>query len=418
MNSTRVTSRPGHVHHQGESMKNDNARRALRVVIVGAGIGGLTAAAALRQRGFEVQVYERAAKLGEVGAGLQMGPNAVKVIRALGIEDKFVKVAAQPETRISLKWDDGTERVRSQMKGVMEEKYGASYHTVHRADLHGLLASLLPEESVHTGCECVSVENTGNGAVLRLADGQEIEADVLLGADGIHSLVRTSLFGEAEARFTNQICWRIILPMEELHNAADKLPVRLNGSEYTGWLGPTGHVLFYPLRGGKLLNIFAGRVSTEWADEDWAVPSDVNEILDAYAGWHPGMLHILSRAKEAYKWGIRDRDPLEHWVSGRIALLGDAAHPMMPTLAQGAAISMEDGYAIARYLDLGSNDPDAALVAYERERQPRASRVQLQARRQFQNNQLVPPPPPLPVDWIYGYDVVNMPVTLGETQPD
>jgi salicylate hydroxylase len=280
----------------------------------------------------------------------------------------------------------------------------------HRADLHSLLQSLVPEEAIHTGAECVGVENRKGGAVVRLAGGREIEADVVLGADGIHSVVRTALFGKSEARFTNQICWRIILPMEVLHSAADKLPVPLDGSEYTGWLGPTGHVLFYPLRGGELLNIFAGRVSTQWADETWAVPSAIDELLDAYAGWHPGMLHVLSRAREAFKWGIHDRDPLDHWVVGNIALLGDAAHPMMPTLAQGAAISMEDGYAVARYLDQGRSDPVAALAAYERDRQPRAARVQMQARQQFQNNQLVPPPPPLPVDWIYGYDVVTSPI--------
>jgi salicylate hydroxylase len=395
-----------------------NTHRALRIAIVGAGIGGLTAAAALRQRGFEVSVYERAAQLGEVGAGLQMGPNAVKVIRALGLEDQFVKLAAEPQVRLSLNWDDGAVRVREPFKGAMQEKFGARYHMAHRADLHKLLLSLVPQESIHTGAECVGIENSKDGAVLRLAGGREIEADIVLGADGIHSVVRTALFGKSEARFTNQICWRIILPMEELHNAADKLPVPLDGSEYTGWLGPTGHVLFYPLRGGELLNIFAGRVSKEWADEAWAVPSAIDEMLDAYAGWHPGMLHVLSRAQEAYKWGIYDREPLERWVDGRIALLGDAAHPMMPTLAQGAAISMEDGYAVARYIDLGRSDPAAALVAYERERRPRASRVQSQARDQFQNNQLVPPPPPLPVDWIYGYDVVTNPIGLTEGQPD
>lgn len=387
--------------------------RALRIAIVGAGIGGLTAAAALRQRGFEVSVYERAAQLGEVGAGLQVAPNVVKVIRALGLEEQFVKLAAEPQVRLSLKWDDGTVLVREPFKGRMEEMFGASYHMVHRADLHRLLLSLVPQESIHTGAECLGVENRKDGAVLRLAGGREIEADVVLGADGIHSVVRTSLFGESKARFTNQICWRLILPMEELHNAADKLPVPMDGSEYTGWLGPTGHVLFYPLRGGELLNIFAGRVSNQWADETWTVPSAVDEMLDAYAGWHPGMLHVLSRARETFKWGIYDRDPLDRWVVGRVALLGDAAHPMMPTLAQGAAISMEDGYAVARHIDLGRSDPVAALAAYDRDRQPRAARVQLQARQQFLNNQLVPPPMPLPVDWIYGYDVVTSPIGAG-----
>jgi salicylate hydroxylase len=385
------------------------------VAIVGAGIGGMTAAAALCQmKGFEVAVYERAPHLGEVGAGLQMGPNAVKVVRALGLEKPFEQVAAEPKVRLSLRWDDGTVRAREQFKGPMEETFGARYFMAHRADVHSLLVSKVPQELIHTGAQCIDVQNTPDGAVLRLADGREVEADVVIGADGIHSVVREKLFGKAEARFTNQICWRLILPMEELLDAADKLPVPLDGMEYTGWLGPTGHVLFYPLRGGKLLNIFAGRVSAQWADEQWAVPSDMNEMLEAYAGWHPGLLHVMSRAKETYKWGIRDRDPLAHWVDGSIALLGDAAHPMMPTLAQGAAISMEDGYVLARHLDAQRDDLRAALAAYGRQRQPRAARVQLQARQQFLNNQKVPAPPPLPVDWIYGYDAVNAPLTAVE----
>ncbi|MFC7518055.1 FAD-dependent monooxygenase [Herbaspirillum sp. GCM10030257] len=391
-------------------METGKARRKQRIVIVGAGIGGLTAAAALcRMEGFEVMVYERAAQLGEVGAGLQMAPNAVKVIRALGLEDRFRRVAAEPKARLSLKWDDGTVRAREPFRGRMEEMYGASYHMAHRADLHRLLLSLVPEHAIHTDAECTGVANTASGAVMRLASGQEVEADAVIGADGIHSVVRMQLFGRSEARFTNQICWRLILPMEELHKAAGKLPVPLDGSEYTGWLGPSGHVLFYPLRGGDLLNIFAGRVSKQWADEAWAVPSAIDEMLEAYSGWHPGMLDVLSRATETYKWGIYDRDPLERWVSGRIALLGDAAHPMMPTLAQGAAISMEDGYVLARHLDAYRSDVTAALSAYENQRQPRASRVQLQARRQFLNNQMVPPQP-LPVDWIYGYDAITVPV--------
>ena len=386
------------------------ARRPLRIAIAGAGIGGLTAAAALRQRGFEVVVYERARQLGEVGAGLQIAPNAVKVIRALGLEERFMKIAAEPLVRLSLKWDDGTVLARERFKGPMQEVFGARYYMAHRADLHGLLLSLVPESSIHTGAECVGAETRHGGAVLRFADGREAEADLVLGADGIHSAVRKGLFGDSEARFTNQICWRLILPMDELRQAGPKLPVPLDGSEYVGWLGPTGHVLFYPLRGGELLNIFAGRVSTQWADETWTVPSSKQEMLEAYAGWHPGMLDVMSRAKEAFKWGIYDRDPLANWVVGRVGLLGDAAHPMMPTLAQGAAISIEDGYAVARHIDEGRSDPAAALAAYERERQPRASKVQLQARQQFLNNQLVPPPPPLPVDWIFGHDVVAGPV--------
>ncbi|MCW7538821.1 FAD-dependent monooxygenase [Aquabacterium sp. A7-Y] len=388
-------------------MLKRNQNRALRVVVIGAGIGGLAAAAALRQRGHEVVVCERAAQLGEVGAGLQVGPNAVKVIRALGLEDAFMAVAAEPTERVSLDWNDGSERYREPFMHQMSKLYGARYLMAHRADLHKLLLGLLPESALSTGRICIGVENTAEGAVARFADGRQIEADVVLGADGIHSVVRGTLFGSGAARFTDQICWRVIIPMDDFLSVAPRLKVPLSGSEYTGWIGPTGHVLFYPLRGGQLLNIFAGRVSRDWAEESWAVGSDVGELLDAYAGWNDGMLAVLAKAKETSKWGIHDRDPLPHWVQGRIALLGDAAHPMMPTLAQGAAISLEDGYAVARHLDQGRADPGAALAAYERERQPRASKVQLQARQQFLNNQRVPAPPPLPVDWIYGHDAVT-----------
>ncbi|UUX94985.1 FAD-dependent monooxygenase [Aquabacterium sp. J223] len=386
-------------------------RRAPRVAIIGAGIGGLTAAASLHRRGCEVAVYEKASQLGEVGAGLQLAPNAIKVLRSLDLEDALRAVGAEPKVRLSLKWDDGSVRAREQFMGQMQERYGARYHTAHRADLHRLLLSKVPEDRVHTGRQCVALDADGDVASARFADGQAIEADVILGADGIHSVVRDALFGPAEARFTHQICWRIILPMAELAACADSLPTPLDGSEYTGWLGPNGHVLFYPLRGGELLNVFAGRVEPHgWADESWAVRSNVDKLIEAYRGWNEGLLAVFRRASECFKWGIYDRDPLQRWARGRAALLGDAAHPMMPTLAQGAAISMEDGAAVARHLADGAADPVAALAAYERERQPRASRVQLQARQQFLNNQLVPPPPPLPVDWIYGHDAVQGPV--------
>jgi salicylate hydroxylase len=385
--------------------------RALRVAVIGAGIGGLTAAAALVRHGFDVEVHERASALGEVGAGLQLAPNAVKVLRALELEDALLGVAAEPQQRLSLQWDDGSVRAREPFKGRMVQTYGARYCTAHRADLHALLRSRVPERRIHTASACIGAETTREGAVARFADGREVEADVVIGADGIHSAVRAGLFGASQARFTGQICWRIILPMAALHACAHRLPLPLDGSEYTGWLGPNGHVLFYPLRRGELLNIFAGRVSddAEWAEESWTVASSVAELVQAYAGWHPGMLAVFEQASECFKWGLYDRDPLPHWARGRIALVGDAAHPMMPTLAQGAAISMEDGYAVARHLAQGRGDPAAALAAYERERQPRGSRVQLQARQQFLNNQLEPPPPPLPVDWIYGHDAVNGP---------
>jgi salicylate hydroxylase len=373
--------------------------RNIRVAIIGAGLGGLAAAGALRQRGIEVVVYERAPQLGEVGAGIQLGPNAVKVLHALGLERALRPLTAEPANYVSLAWDDARIRYREPMKGPYAAEYGAPYLMAHRADLHRLLCELVPAESVRLGAQCAGVLSTGRGASATFADGTQIEADVIIGADGINSTVRESLFGVQPVRFTQQMAWRCIVPIESVPTE-----VGIGRDEYVGWIGPTGHVICYPIRGGALYNIFAGHVTDDWVDESWAVASSVNELLDGYRGWHPALLDMLAQVSDCYKWGIRDRDPLPRWTSGAVTLLGDAAHPMMPTLAQGAAISLEDGFALARHLSNSRHDPVGGLAAYEAERRPRASRVVLQAREQFQNNRKNPAPPPLPRDWIFAHD--------------
>jgi salicylate hydroxylase len=374
--------------------------RNIRVAIIGAGLGGLAAAGALRQRGIEVAVYERATALGEVGAGIQLGPNAVKVLRALGLESSLRRLAAEPANYVSLAWNNAHLRYREPMKGPYVDRYGAPYLMAHRADLHRLLCGLVADDTVKLGKQCTGVSSTGGGAVADFADGSQIEADVIVGADGINSTVRQSLFGEAPARFTQQMAWRCMVPIECVPTQ-----VGIGRDEYVGWIGPDGHVICYPIAGGALYNIFAGHVTDQWVDESWVVASSVDELLVGYRGWHPALLEMLSQVSDCYKWGIRDRDPLPRWTSGAMTLLGDAAHPMMPTLAQGAAISLEDGFSLARHLALHRDDPVGGLAGYEAERRPRASRVVLQAREQFQNNRKNPAPPPLPRDWIFNHDV-------------
>lgn len=388
-------------------------RQSIKAVVIGAGIGGLTAAAAMRKHGIEVEVYERAAQLREVGAGLQIGPNAVKVLQALGLEDDLRRVSAEPRTMVSLRWDDASLRYRDPLKEISQQRYGARYLTAHRADLHHLLTGLLPEDAITLGAECVSIENGESAAVARFADGRAIEADVIIGADGIHSTVRAALFGADRPRFTNQICWRAQVAIEAMPaRVGPGGSVSLAQDEYVGWLGPTGHVLFYPICGGRVLNIFAGRVSEIWADESWSVPSTREEMIGAYEGWNEAMLRVFENVDHVYRWGIYDRDPLDRWTVGRITLLGDAAHPMMPTLAQGAAISIEDGYAIARALSAHRRDWERGLQTYEQLRRPRAAAVQLQARRQFENNRKIPPPPPLDRDWIFRHDATSDPLAV------
>jgi salicylate hydroxylase len=382
--------------------------RNIRVAIIGAGLGGLAAAGALRQHGLEVVVYERAPQLGEVGAGIQLGPNAVKVLRALGLEQALRPLSAEPVNYVSLAWDDARIRYREPMKGPYALQYGAPYLMAHRADLHRLLCGLVPAQAVRLGAQCTGVSSAGRGAVADFADGSQIESDVIVGADGINSTVRESLFGVQPVRFTQQMAWRCMVPIESVPTE-----VGIGRDEYVGWIGPTGHVICYPIRGGALYNIFAGHVTDEWVDESWAVPSSIDELLAGYRGWHPALLKMLAEVSDCYKWGIRDRDPLPRWTAGAVTLLGDAAHPMMPTLAQGAAISLEDGFALARHLAQHRDDPSRGLAGYEAERRPRASRVVLQAREQFQNNRKNSAPPPLPRDWIFAHDATVDTVPAG-----
>jgi salicylate hydroxylase len=388
--------------------------RTLRVAVIGAGIGGLAAACALRTRGFEVAVYERAPSLGEVGAGLQLGPNAVKVLRALALETALRQLAFEPTNIVSLAWDDAHLRFREPLKAIATTKFGAPYLMVHRADLHRLLCEKFPADAIHLDAPCTQVASMKGGAAATFADGSAVEADVIVGADGINSAVRENLFGVQPARYTQQMAWRCIVPIACVPTEVGPgRAVAVGRDEYVGWIGPEGHVICYPIRSGELYNIFAGHVSEEWVEESWVVPSSVAELLAAYRGWNEALLAMLGNVEQCFKWGIRDRDPLPHWTRGRITLLGDAAHPMMPTLAQGAAMALEDAYAVARNLARHGADPERGLKAYESERLPRARAVQLQARQQFQNNRTNPAPPPLSRDWIFGHDATADAPELG-----
>jgi salicylate hydroxylase len=389
------------------------ARRA-RIAVIGAGIGGLAAACALRDKGFEVEVYERAAELGEVGAGLQLGPNAVKVLRALGIEERLRPLACEPTNIVSVAWDDAHERFREPLKGIAAAQFGAPYFTAHRADVHSLLVARLPAGIIHLDAQCTGVASVGDPAVATFADGRAVEADVIVGADGINSAVRDSLFGVQPGRYAQQMAWRCIVPIDCVPTRIGPgKSVTVGHDEYVGWIGPEGHVICYPIRGGELYNIFAGHVSKAWVEESWSVSSSVAELLAGYRGWNETLLEMLSHVDHCYKWGIRDRDPLPRWTDGSVTLLGDAAHPMMPTLAQGAAITLEDAYALARNLARHDDWLDG-LKAYEAERAPRAGKVQLQARQQFQNNCKNPAPPPLSRDWIFAHDATREPLAAAE----
>jgi len=344
-----------------------------KVIVIGAGLGGLTAAAALHRRGFEVTVLEQAAQLGEIGAGVQVGPNAMKVLRALGLERRAAEIGDEPEAHVVRNWKTAEVLARTPYKGALREAFGADYCCYHRADLHELLRSAVPKELIKLSARCAGVREEGAKAYVDLTDGQVLEADAVIGADGIHSVVRASLFGPSSPRFTGNACWRGMTPV-------DALPPELITSDMTVWTGPGASVVHYYIRGGALVNWIAAFESDRWAEESWTAQGTREEAVNRFADWHPTVVSLLSKSNQYLKWGLFDRDPLPQWSRGRITLMGDACHPMLPYLAQGACMALEDGYAVAHALDRGGDDVAGALLAYEEARRARTAKVQLLAR--------------------------------------
>ncbi len=354
-----------------------------RVAIIGGGIGGLTAANALRRAGIEVSVYEAAGELKEIGAGVALHANAMRVLRFIGVEDAVRKIAGK--TDYSVTKDGITGRIISQTSRAKHaELHGIEPATVHRADLLDVLAAALPEGIASLSKRCVSIESGESSAVARFADGTEVEADVIIGADGIHSVVRTSLFGPDAPRFTGKICYRSVIPTANVRASALSDVAADNGQ----WLGPHGTIVLYPLRGEELINVVCHYDDDTYRHESWVTECERAEVLERYAGWHESLLRLFEAGDTWYKWALYDRDPIPRWTKGRVTLLGDSAHPMLPYLGQGACQALEDGAVLGNALSASPSDPVAALAAYERVRRPRASSVVLTARARGVSNHL------------------------------
>jgi len=354
-----------------------------RVAIIGGGIGGLTAANALSQAGIEVAVYEAAAELREIGAGVALHANAMRVLRAIGVEDGVRKVAGRSEWAVTRNGKTGRVISKTSRK-QQAAAFGVQSATVHRADLLDVLADALPPGLVTLGKRCTRVEPDGATAVARFADGSEIEADVIIGADGIHSAVRTSLFGPDDPQFTGKICYRSVIPTAAVSGSS---PSADNGQ----WLGPHGTIVLYPLRGEELINVVCHYDDDGYRHESWITECSREEVLERYAGWHESLLRLFAAGNTWYKWALYDRDPIPRWTRGRVTLLGDAAHPMLPYLGQGACQALEDGAVLATALTAEAADPLTGLARYERTRRPRASRVVLTARERGLSNHLASP---------------------------
>jgi salicylate hydroxylase len=354
-----------------------------RVAIIGGGIGGLTAARALRGRGIEVAIYEAAPELREIGAGVALHPNAMKVLRALDLEDDVRAAAGRSEWALTRNGKTG--RVISRTSRAQQVTlFGIAGATVHRADLLDVLAHSLPSELVTLGARCLGVEADGQVAVARFQDGSEVEADLVVGADGIHSAVRTSVFGPDAPRFTGKICYRSVVPV-------DAVPGGPPPNDNVQWLGPHGTIVLYPVRRDELVNVVCHYDDEAYRHESWVSECERSEVLERYAGWHESLLRILSAGQVWYKWALYDRDPIPRWTHGRVTVLGDAAHPMLPYLGQGACQAIEDGCVLAAALAAEPDDPVAAVARYERARRPRASQVVLASRERGVSNHLVSP---------------------------
>jgi salicylate hydroxylase len=350
--------------------------RKPRVALVGGGLGGLTAALALSRHGFETHVFEQVGELREIGAGISLSPNATKVMRALGLELELKTRGFESEAIVERDWTTARPLSRVPLKGASAARFGAPNFDIHRADLLEILAAAtLRVGRIHLASRCVAVSSSGQVASLTLDDGRREEFDLIVGCDGIHSMVRAALHGKDAPLFTGNMCWRAVIPV-------DRLPSAPIPPDVTIWTGAGGHVVTFHIRGGALVNLVAVREVTEWIEESWSVAADADELAAAFPGVHDELKSLLDRADHCFKWGLFDRDPLPTWSAGRVTLLGDAAHPMLPFLGQGGAMAIEDAYVLARELARSPSDIAAALQAYEAERVPRTAQVQLAVRKQ------------------------------------
>jgi salicylate hydroxylase len=341
------------------------------VIIVGAGLGGLTAGLALLRRGFHVRILEQAAVLRELGAGLQLSANANRVLFNLGLGDALTAIASTAAGKRIRLWSSGQTWPLFDLGGQSVARYGYPYMTIYRADLHALLVDgvrAADADAIELNAKVQTVSQDGDGVTVTLADGSTRHADVLIGADGVHSNVRATLFGKDDAKFSGTLAWRGVI-------AQEKLPAHLREPYAVNWVGPGAHVIHYPLRRGELVNFVGILERDDWQVESWTQRGSVDECLADFKGWHEDVQTMIRALDEPFKWALMLREPLSQWTVDRITLLGDACHPTLPMLASGAAMAIEDGYILARCLDEIPAGPQQALPRYEALRKERTTRV-------------------------------------------
>ena len=393
----------------------------LAILIAGGGIGGLTAALALARHGLQAHVFEQAAAFEEVGAGIQISPNSSRVLHDLGIEKSLQPFVVSPEAAQIRHWRHGKTIAETRLGTQALETYGAPYYHIHRADLLRVLAEAAQENpliSLHTNARIEAISQNQSGVSL-LHAGETYEGEALIGADGIHSAVRTQLWGAEKARFTGHVAWRALVPTE-------KLPAHLIPRKASVWWGPGKHFVHYYVQGGAMVNCVCVVEKAGWEIESWTHPGKVSELADDFSGWHGDIQQLVAAAEpdSLFKWALFDRAPMAHWGQGRVTLLGDAAHPMLPFMAQGSAMAIEDGAVLANCL-ANTTDTVSALKRYEDIRKPRTAMMQNISQRNARvfhmrglgavlRNQLAPWAGQRVMDKIYSYDALAPEVDLGQ----
>jgi salicylate hydroxylase len=392
----------------GKTVKNPKLKNMrmnkLNIGIVGAGVGGLSAAIALRQFGHKTTIFEKTKTFARVGADINLTPNAVGALDKFGIGDTLRQYAARPSHRISRTWDTGEETSRLEMSDTAEHKYGAPQLTIHRADLLKALENKLPADCFRMGYQADDVTQNSNTVTVSFIDHSPKEFDLVLGADGIHSLIRTKIFGPDNPEFTGLVSYRSTFSLDRASSLRDP-------GAFTKWWGPepSRQIVTFPLSPPQSLDpeifVFATTPQDDWREESWTSPGDIKELREAYSDFHKDARALLEACETVTKSALYVRNPMATWSKGCITLVGDAAHPMTPFMAQGACQAIEDGVILARTLEKASKENiPGALLQYENARMERTAKIQILSR----GNEWLKKGGN--ADWLYAYDAWKAPI--------
>lgn len=372
-----------------------------RIAIVGAGIGGLVVAACLKRlTGARVEVFEQAQHFTRVGAGIMLAPNASKILAAIGARPALERTAVTLTMLQNRTWDTGETLFDLELGPAAEERYGGPFLLAHRGDLHTALLDVVDEKTIRRGRELVGIRNHDDRVELSFADGSRGSFDLVIGADGVHSTVRQSLLTAQPANFTGRVAYRAVFDASLVD---PRLAPEVGPS--TKWWGPDRHIVIYHVNRGAELYFTTSVPDAEWTDESWSAKGSIEELREEFVGFHPQVQAVLAACPDVNKWALCDRDPLPAWHTGRVVLLGDAAHPMTPFMAQGAATSMEDGVVLYRCLaEYGLDRFEEAFATYTRLRKERTATMQAVSRSNTWLREETDP------SSVYGYDAWSVPL--------